>query len=585
MDRTSRGWAWIVPLVGWVVATIGLGPVRLAASEPDRSGTTAAEAERTIDAHVSAGEFGPAIEVAARLTDRSERDRFWERIALAQSSANVPVGSQATLARIQDDRARTRAVDAIREQPIGGARGGVTEADFDPLINLITSTIAPDSWETNGGNGAIEPFVAGVYVDAEGVLRRIEDAEPERLDALRRVSRGRSSTGDPRTFSELRKVSLTRLEREVQLRWMAGQSPDEAMGRLAGLTRIRYVFLYPDTRDIVIAGPAAGWTTDALGNSVSDRDGAPVLRLDDLVVLMRGSADADGAFGCSIDPRPEHLERTRRFLDASAATPLRADRRDAWIGELRERLGRQDVSVFGIDPRSRPARVLVEADYRMKRVGIGLEPGPLGVPSYLEMAAAEEAGESMAVLRWWFAMHYDAVRTNADRSAFSMEGPAVRVLSENEWLTERGRRVPTGGSDDKSQRFADAFNRHYDAIAAKYPVYAELRGLFDLALAARLIDRESLRDRADWHAPHFSDAERFVVPNDAPPREVDSVANHRVVNQKRIVAAVSGGVHARPSRWTDPQAIQADSTGRVAYEYRNQSPAERRVPERNWWWD
>jgi len=64
--------------------------------------------------------------------------------------------------------------------------GGVTEADFDPLIQLITSTISPDSWEDNGGNGAIEPFVANlslVVSQTQEVHEQIRDL----LDQLRRL--------------------------------------------------------------------------------------------------------------------------------------------------------------------------------------------------------------------------------------------------------------------------------------------------------------------------------------------------------------------------------------------------------------
>ena len=40
----------------------------------------------------------------------------------------------------------------------GRADGGTVLADFDSLIDLITSTIEPDSWSDSGGAGAIEPF-------------------------------------------------------------------------------------------------------------------------------------------------------------------------------------------------------------------------------------------------------------------------------------------------------------------------------------------------------------------------------------------------------------------------------------------
>lgn len=67
-----------------------------------------------------------------------------------------------------------------------GVMGGVTEDDFQPLIDLITSTISPDSWDVNGGNGAIQPFVANlslVISQTQDVHEQIADL----LDQLRRL--------------------------------------------------------------------------------------------------------------------------------------------------------------------------------------------------------------------------------------------------------------------------------------------------------------------------------------------------------------------------------------------------------------
>ncbi|GIW93931.1 MAG: general secretion pathway protein GspD [Pirellulaceae bacterium] len=67
-----------------------------------------------------------------------------------------------------------------------GVMGGVTEDDFQPLIDLITTTIAPDSWDINGGNGAIQPFVANlslVVSQTQDVHEQIADL----LDQLRRL--------------------------------------------------------------------------------------------------------------------------------------------------------------------------------------------------------------------------------------------------------------------------------------------------------------------------------------------------------------------------------------------------------------
>jgi len=67
-----------------------------------------------------------------------------------------------------------------------GGMGGAAMADFDTLIELITSTIAPDSWDEVGGAGAIEPFPVNlslVISQTQEVHEQIADL----LDQLRRL--------------------------------------------------------------------------------------------------------------------------------------------------------------------------------------------------------------------------------------------------------------------------------------------------------------------------------------------------------------------------------------------------------------
>src|SRR5258708_6311621 len=67
--------------------------------------------------------------------------------------------------------------------------GGGSMANWGPLMQLITSTIQPDSWDDNGGPGSIQPFQNGVYVDAEGVMRRLKKvADADYLADARRAA-------------------------------------------------------------------------------------------------------------------------------------------------------------------------------------------------------------------------------------------------------------------------------------------------------------------------------------------------------------------------------------------------------------
>ena len=107
--------------------------------------------------------------------------------------------------------------------------------------------------------------------------------------------------------SEFRVVSLTRLERKLQLRAAEGLGPTPSMNFLGGLTRIQFVFVDPETKEIFVAGKAEGWRTDKQGRVVGKESGRPVLLLEDLAACLANALDGDGKFGCSIVPRQKNL--------------------------------------------------------------------------------------------------------------------------------------------------------------------------------------------------------------------------------------------------------------------------------------
>ena len=385
----------------------------------------------------------------------------------------------------------------------------------------------------------------------------------------------------------MRKVSLTRLEKHVQLCLAAGRAPNDEMMNLAGLEKIQYVLIYPESQDLVLAGPAGPWRVDDEGRRVSRVSGRPIVQLDDLVVLFRLlTATPGAAFGCSINPTQEGLARTKQFAEQSRATPLRPGQRPAWLRQLRSSMGLQNISVEGIDPRTRVARVLVEADYRMKLVGMGLEPGTADVPSYLDLikVARGEAPPALDVLRWWFTLKYDAVRATPDRDAFEIRGPGAQVLSENEFLTAVGQRVHTGKSEPTNQEFANRFTQHFAALAEKYPVYADLQNIFDLALVAALVKSEELSRRVNWHMICFGDPRQYQVALGQAPVSVESVINHRLVSGKHLIVGVSGGVRAEPWKFVSNGAIKSDNYGALRAQ-RNNDSADEQLPLDAWWWD
>jgi hypothetical protein len=571
-------------------------------------GAAQAPAGDAFHAHLAAGEFGPARELAEGAGEAAVRDQRLAQIAEAQSLAGARLGAVSTAAAMASQGGRHQALAQLSKSsffgpaPGGeGAPGGGVGADFDSLIELITTTIAPETWEEVGGPGAIDGFEGGVYVDAGGVMRRIVlESGDKSLAALRSEAAVANGNVDVRKSSGLRKVSLPRLERRLEMLRALGRDPEEAMDVLAGIYELKYVFVYPETGDVVLAGPAGEWTVDAEGRRLNVATGQPVLRLDDLVVTLRNAFDHGGRFGCSITPQRENLAATQAFLNESAKSPLSSDRqREKWLADLRSALGLQTIDIYGVDPRTRTGRVLVEADYHMKLIGMGLEEGVAGVVSYLDALAARPAEEAaeLDVLRWWFTLNYEALSATKSRDGFELLGPGVKVLSENELLSERGERIHTGKSNALNSEFAHSFTKNFDALAKKYPIYGELRNIFDLALASAVIRSEDLPNQANWSMTYFASAKRsdepatkFVYdPELGPaPKQVETIVNHKSVElkggkSKRIVTGVSGGVSADTSRLVSKKAIIADDQKLISHERYGAAP-EKLGPDA-WWWD
>lgn len=471
-----------------------------------------------------------------------------------------------------------------------GSDGGAQAADFESLMELITSTVDADTWMENGtGDGEIQPFPTGVYADASGTLRFAGNRSSSAIASisLSEVPQNINDAAEQDVHSEstLRFVSLPRLQAVIRDRQVAHQPLEEAMLTLAGLQRVQYVFVVPPIGDapgdLILAGPAGNWQVRLDGKIVATTTGQPVVRLDDLITLWRRHLVREGkAFGVSINPRQANLAKVQQYVQASSTRPLEPGQRGEWLTGLRDSLGKQDVEFFGLEPDSHVARVLLVADYHMKLIGMGLAESVDGVVSYLQsvQVGADGSVPPMTVLRWWFALNYDPVETNDERTIFALRGPGARVLSENEMLAARGQRVHTGQSEDLNKQFADSFTQQFEAISARYPLYTELRNVFDLTMVLALIDREGLLARAQWHPTLFANADWLPLPRMSVPAEVETVINHRVVRRKHIIAGISGGV------WADSRNslnIVSNSSNLPS----PKQPAKSEQRELVWWWD
>ena len=221
-----------------------------------------------------------------------------------------------------------------------------------------------------GGQGSgSQAGGSGVIVDPQGVLRVL--AMPDsNLTKIRQRSSIERLPQNLRRPSKLRKVALSRLETAIATAIESDGMLSDEMTNLAGLTQIRYVFVYPASSnspgEIVLAGPAEPWAEDSFGRSIGVESETPIVQLEDLAAAMRvfpPGQPSDQLVGCSIDPTQEGLARMQSFLTRVGTVNPQGTEGEIVRG-LRESLGPQTVTVQGVSPHTQFAQVLVEADYR-----------------------------------------------------------------------------------------------------------------------------------------------------------------------------------------------------------------------------
>jgi hypothetical protein len=439
-----------------------------------------------------------------------------------------------------------------------------------------------------GGGGRGGSTAGGIVIDANGVLRTriVADAG---LSAERLKASVAALPADLQTKSPLRKVALSRLEAEVAKAAASGRGIPDELEKLAGLTRVQYVFIYPadggaadsSPGEVVIAGPAEPWATDATGRVVGTASGTPTVLLEDLATALRAfppGQPTDHGIGCSIDPTQEGLAAMQAFLRKLGRVNPKASTNDI-VNGMRESLGAQRIRVDGVSPASHFAQVMVEADYRMKLIGIGLERPPVKMNSWVELTSAGGVAAN-ALQRWYFMPDYKCIRVSEDDLAIELVGRGVKLVGADEAVLPDGRRMTADRADRASKTFTDTFTRKYPEIAARHPVYAQLRTLIDLAVLAAYLQEHDAYGRTLWDAAALRDEQICKVERFQPPVVVEPAIN-AVWRGSRLLTPIGGGVSLQPRIALDSPNLLMDEQGTVA-----KARGDRLgVPAGRWWWD
>lgn len=415
----------------------------------------------------------------------------------------------------------------------------------------------------------------GVWLDTEGNVRVREVDPKEQLAGMR--ARARAAAAEAGKNQKLTFISLPKLVAQVRQLREHQQPIPESLRYLGGMTRLRYVFVFPEDHDLVIAGPSEPWQVvpaiagagaDATEYVVGKRSGRPVMQLEDLIVALRTAHDNGGnVFGCALDPSPDSVKKAEAVEREYYARP-RGERMKALVAAL----GPQKVRLFGTRPDTRLAFMCVAADYELKRFAMGLDHAP--VPN---MINAVDSSRS-AANKFWFEADYQPLLVSPAGDAFEVRGQRLKVGAGAFDFDARG-------ATEKAKAFAEHFTRNVPALAVAVPLFAELQNIADESLLGNLIRHDRLAERIGWSDGYawLLDDKACSVATIPIPRNADTLvsitngslvaggvvltlgpfvgAKSRESDDKQTLAAPAGELHALKAKAGNHDGVDATVPG------------------------
>ncbi len=389
----------------------------------------------------------------------------------------------------------------------------------------------------NNNNGNFNRVVGGISVDANGVvsgdISKLTEAEISNLAKA-------ISNADPKLDEAgMRAVSLKAIESALVEAAKSNKPISPEVQFMAGLTRIEYVVVKPETNDVLLVGPADGWRVNERGAVVSKKTGHPVLMLEDFLVAMRTVDNARSDYGISVDIRPtaEGMVKYNEISKGLASGRFNSSH----AAQIEEAVGPQPISVTGVPLDSHFAQVLVSADYRLKQLSMGLTKSPIAkFPSVMEMFAQKGGLSATIAPRFWLECNYDAVSRSEDGQVWRISGPGAKALTQETYYDKEGK-VVEGKAPKKNktaETWAEMMTKRYEELSDADPIFRELRNIMDMSVIAAIIAKENLLEKANLNAAEITQLNSsFTTPvwhnPDAVPSKCVFVGN---------MVSVSGGI-------------------------------------------
>ena len=155
------------------------------------------------------------------------------------------------------------------------------------------------------------------------------------------------------------------------------------------------------------------------------------------------------------------------------------------------------------------------------------------------------------------------------------------MVGAGERVANGGRRV-AGRGNKASQAFCKDFTDKYNLIAERVRIYAELRQLIDLSIAAAYIQKRDFYTQANWDMPVLGNEAKVAVQTYTAPEQVETAVN-AIWRGNTLMTPLGGGVSMQPRLALNPDKLTIDTAGENNQVKKSAGPSD--LADGQWWWD
>jgi hypothetical protein len=162
-------------------------------------------------------------------------------------------------------------------------------------------------------------------------------------------------------------------------------------------------------------------------------------------------------------------------------------------------------------------------------------------------------------------------------------GQGVKLVGENEVVHADGTRAGGAKGNKASELFCQGFTEKYPQIASRVAVYAQMRNLIDLSVAAAFIQQQDFYGKSGWKMEFFGNESACPVQICETPKTVETACTVVSKSPNSFMTPVGGGVKIQTLKALDKDSLLKDEKGSVHAAHEQVKLKD--LAKSQWWWD